>query len=256
MRPSSPSHQWITVWVLLFFGALIAACGTISPRRIVSNNPSPTETPTPTPGLTPTPTPTATPTPTPTPMATVAPAQFLVTGDPGARTIVAFRINSDGGLSPVPGSPFATADAPRSLAALGGTLIVAGDRGITAFKVDKQPGAVVKSDSVAANSLSQLVVDSRSSVVFANSPQGMLSIRANDGKIAMAPASGLAEGRAGQFPAESKAVLDATGKFLYVLNPDRAEISAFSVRNDRAVALSPAAYRGGRGAPSLILVRP
>jgi hypothetical protein len=214
MKLRSGSQNWLATWIILCLLAIIAACGTISPRRIVTNNPpgspTPTATSTPSPGTTPTIT------PTPTPMASVVPAQFLFTADPAARLIIGFKINSDGGLSPIPGSPFRTMDTPRQLLANGSTLLIAGDNGITAFVVSKDTGAISRSSSMSMEAVSQLAAKG-------------------------GPASAT--------------VLDASGRFLYILDPARAEIAAFSVRDGQTVPLSPAAYRAAPGA-SLAVVRP
>ena len=215
MKSRSGSQNWLTTWITLCLLAIIAACGTISPRRIVTNNPqgspSPTATPTPSPGTTPTVT------PTPTPMGSVVPAQFLFTADPAAHSIIGFKINSDGGLSPVPGSPFRTMDTPRQLLANGSTLITTGDSGITVFAVNRVTGAISGGSSMSMQALSQLV--------------------ARNG-------------------APSGTVLDASGRFLYAVDPARAEIAAFSMRDGQTVPLSPPAYRAAPGATSLAVVRP
>ncbi|MGE5325164.1 MAG: hypothetical protein ACM3SW_20010, partial [Actinomycetota bacterium] len=130
---SSPKHNRMVVWVLGLL-AVIAACGTISPRRIVINNPpnpSPTVSPTPNPFPTPT-TPTPTPTPTPSGMSAVVPKQFLFTADPVAGVILGFQINRDGGLSAVPGSPFVASNSPTLLVTNGKDLFVANEIGLTA----------------------------------------------------------------------------------------------------------------------------
>jgi 6-phosphogluconolactonase (cycloisomerase 2 family) len=150
-------------------------------------------------------------------MASVVPAQFLFTADPAAPSIIGFKINSDGGLSPIPGSPFRTMDTPRQLFANGSTLVIAGDKGITASAVNKETGAISRSSSMSMQALSQLV--------------------ARNG-------------------AGSGTVLDASGRFLYILDPARAEIAAFSVRDGQTVPLSPPAYRAAPGATSLAVVRP
>src|SRR6185312_945998 len=149
---SNTAKRWLVPWVL-FILAMIAACE-ISPRREVVNNPQISPTPTvsptpvgsPTPTLSPTPTISPTPTPTPAGMSTAVPTEFLFTADPVAGVILGFRINSDGGLSAVPGSPFMAAHSPRLVAALGSNLLVADEKNLNVFAIASQTGKITKTD--------------------------------------------------------------------------------------------------------------
>src|SRR6185503_14396108 len=132
---------WVSLCVLSVL-AFIAACGVISPRRVVVNNPPTSPTPTVSPTPIGSPTPTATPTPTPVSMDAVVPSQFLFTADPSAGVILGFKINSDGGLSPVPGSPFVAPDSPTLLAATQQDLFVANKSGLTLFGVNRETGTI------------------------------------------------------------------------------------------------------------------
>src|ERR1051326_8959074 len=126
-----PNHLGLLIAGTFMFVLIIAGC-VISPRRVVIGGPSPTPTPTISP----------TPTPTPTPMATTVSAQFFFLGQADAPLISGFRINSDGSLAPLPGSPF-TIDAPvRSLVAVHDMLISTSEGAVTAFKVDKEAGSI------------------------------------------------------------------------------------------------------------------
>lgn len=181
--------------------AILAGC-VISPRRVVVNGPSPTPTPTgtPTPGTTPAPSPT--PTPTPTPMATTVPREFLFLSDAGAPLITVFRINGDGSLAPVPGSPF-TIDAPaRSLAAIHGMLLVTDEEGMIAYKVDKETGSIQQADAVV-------------STMAAVDPTSSANVRRSQ-----------------------LAVLDATGRFMYIVDSDLLEIHAFRVEDGKLFKLA------------------
>lgn len=169
--------------------AMIAACGVISPRRVVTNNPgfspSPTVSPTPIGSPTPTPTPTA------TPMAAVVPSQFLFTADPSAGVILGFKINSDGGLSSVPGSPFVAPDSPTLLAASQKDLFVANKSGLTVFDVNRETGTITKMDSVAMPSITNLSVDSADGTVFATSGTRRTEVQVVNGKIQFGAVSGI-----------------------------------------------------------------
>lgn len=214
---SRPSPAiWLLLSVLLFLAAAVPGC-VISPRRFANNNsisPTPTPTGTPTPGVPGTPTPTATPTPTPFAMAAAAPSQFLFTSDPNANLIIGFRINSDGGLSPIPGSPFSVSETPRQLISLGSNLIMLSDKGASSFAVSRETGAITPT-------------------------------------AAIADREGVMAGGADQ-----KSVFDVSRKFFYVLDPARAEISAFAVHDGQAAPLSRAIYRAAPGANSLVVVKP
>lgn len=249
----SISHGRLGSWLVLLVVAFLAACGTISPRRIVNNNPSPTPTPT----ISPTPTPTAT--PTPTPMAAEVPAQFLFTADPAAGMILGFKINSDGGLSPVPGSPFELADSPRLLAAVGNHLFVAGNSTLTALAVNKETGAIsTKAGPLVLASVSELAADPLSGTVFASVPNGQLAIRVVNDRIQTAQ---VAAGTAALGPStatgvsKAKTAADATGKFVYVLDSGKGEISAFREQDGKPIPLS-VTYPAGRGATSLTIAVP
>lgn len=265
MEPrSSRKPNWMVVWVLCLL-AILAACGVISPRRIVINNPpnpSPTVSPTPNPFPTPTisPTPTATPTPTPTGMSAEVPTQFLFTADPAAGVILGFKINRDGGLSAVPGSPFVAPDSPRLLVAGGKDLFVANETGVTAFAVNGETGTITRLDSVAMPSITNLTVDS-DGTVFATAGARRTGMRVVNNKIQLGTVSGImllrprasaTAGGSGGIPE----VKDASGQFFYSLNSRAGEISAFRIEGGTAVPLSPATYPAGHGSVSLALVTP
>ena len=254
----------MVVWVLCLL-AILAACGVISPRRIVINNPpnpSPTASPTQNPFPTPTisPTPTATPTPTPTGMSAVVPTQFLFTADPAAGVILGFKINRDGGLSAVPGSPFVAPNSPRLLVAEGKDLFVANQAGLTAFAVNRETGTITRLDSAAMPSITNLTVDGNGAV-FATSGARRTEVRVVNNKLQLGTVSGImllrpeASLTAGE-PGGSPEVKDASGQFIYSLNSRTGEISAFRVEGGAAVPLSPATYAAGHGSVSLAIVTP
>ena len=257
-RSAPVRSHWLSLCVLSVL-AMIAACGVISPRRVVTNNPgfspSPTVSPTPIGSPTPTPTPTA------TPMAAVVPSQFLFTADPSAGVILGFKINSDGGLSSVPGSPFVAPDSPTLLAASQKDLFVANKSGLTVFDVNRETGTITKMDSVAMPSITNLSVDSADGTVFATSGTRRTEVQVVNGKIQFGAVSGImlmntgTSSKVGEISA-SQQVKDATGEFSYALNSSTGEISAFRVEGSSLVPLSPATYPAGHAAVSLAVAKP
>jgi len=192
---------------------LIAGC-VISPRRIVvGNNPSPT----PTPDISPTPTPT----PTPTPASAQVPRasrQFLFLGDAASPLLTGFRLNSDGSLAPLPGSPFPVGAPVRALRSAQNVLIVETGSGAGAYIVDPETGLLA--------------------------PAGPSAISHDFSSLApQAAASG-----------PQTAVLDATGEFMYVVDANRAELLAFRVEKGKVLALPAAVYPVSAGTSSVVLV--
>ena len=193
-----PSYPGVIAAGLLLL-LLIAGC-VISPRRIVvGNNPSPTPTPdispTPTPSITPTPTPAAAPVPRTSP-------QFLFLGDAASPLLTGFRLNSDGSLAPLPGSPYPAGAPVRALQSMQNVLIVETRSGATAYIVNQETGLLAPADSSAI------------SKAFSS----------------LAPQAAAAAGR-------QMAVLDASGEFMYVVDANRAELLAFRVEKGKASAL-------------------
>lgn len=255
MEPrSSPKHNWLVVWVLCLL-AIMAACGVISPRRIVVDNPpspSPTGSPTPPnpfPTPTITPTPTATPTPTPTGMSAVVPKQFLFTAAPVAGVILGFQINRDGGLSAIPGSPFVAADSPRLVAAIGSTLLVAGNRTLTAFLVNQETGAISRTNAIVLPSISKLMVDRVSGMAFAVTPNGDMAVQVHGKRLKVVNSAPDLTAAGSQ-----SSVTDTSGKFRYVLSP-AGTITAFAIQNGNQ-ASGGRSYPAGHGSVSLALVTP
>lgn len=192
--------------------AILAGC-VISPRRVVVNGPSPTPIPTgtPTPGTTPPPTPS--PTPTPTPMAATVSRQFLFLSDAGAPLITIFKINGDGSLAPIPGSPFPISAPARALKSAQDLLIVEGESGASMFKVNRETGLL----EPAANALSASELQSSAT----SGPE--------------------------------MAVLDRSGRFMYVADVNQSQLLAFRIENER-VASNPTAYPIPANCSSVALV--
>lgn len=177
-----------------------------------------------------------------------------------AGVILGFRINSDGGLSAVSGSPFVAANSPRLVAAAGSNLLVADEKNLNVFAIATETGKITKTDSRALPSISNLTVDPASKMAFVTMPREQVALQVVNNKIqvsarsAMMPSSHSAA--ATTEPAVSKPVMDASGQFAYSLNSSTGEISAFRVDNGKMTSLSPASYAAGHGAVSLSIVKP
>jgi hypothetical protein len=194
-------------------------------------------------------------------MAAAVPSQFLFTADPEAGLILGFKINSDGGLSPVPGSPFIEPNSPTLVAAIGKNLFVADKIGLTAFAVNSETGTITKIDSIAMPSISNLSVDSSDGVAFATSGTRRTAVRVIGNKIQPGEVSGIMLLRSGTSTLAGQAntgqeVRDSSGRFSYSLNTSTGEISAFQVEGGRMVPLSPASYPAGHAAVSLAIAKP
>jgi hypothetical protein len=261
--PYKHFYLFLGTTALALLLAVLAGC-VISPRRIVSE-----ATPTPTPTITPTPTPVLTPTPTPvvTASATVpaeaskngAGAQFLfVSGaSSGAASseagsmINGFKINPDGSLIPVPGSPFVMNVPVKAMASMQGALIVAGEKSITAFAVDKETGFIQPTSSVAAEDVSSIDVDSSQNAILATTQKGSAAFGLSNGKLTpLTSASGTSARQS------SSAVRDATGQFMYVIDASKTEIAAYRVDQGKTEPLTPPAYPVAPGASVVTLVKP
>lgn len=190
-------------------------------------------------------------------MATAVPSEFLFAADPGASRVVAFKINADGGLSSVPGSPFEAADSPQFAATVGNHLLVAGKRTLTAFAVNKETGAISQTDVLALPSISDLVAEPSSATVFAAVANGQVAIRVVNNKFQAAPASeaALRGAPSGDAVSRRQAAIDATGKFFYVLD-GKGFVSVFQLQSGKPVPLSPSSYPVGEGASSIIVAVP
>ena len=215
---------------LLLFGCVI------SPRRVVENPPFPSPTPT---GATATPTPS--PTLTPTPMSTVEP--FLFTANPGSRTITGNRVQPDGTLVPLPGPPIITDESPREITAMHDALVVAGERTLRAFLIDKNSGAIRQTDSAHLPMASSLSADPSSMTVRVTSPSGVFSFTVEQGRLIARPADGNT-GSNGERE-KNRSALDPTGKFFFVLDPSAAQISIYRVNGDQLTMLASHPVSGG-----------
>jgi 6-phosphogluconolactonase (cycloisomerase 2 family) len=104
-------HHLFFVCFVFALCLISAGCGSVGGSSTASAGPNPSPTPN---GPAPTPTPNG-PTPTPTPTPVQPSGTFLYVASNGSQRQVGgqvegFRVNADGSLSPVPGSPFKTAN--------------------------------------------------------------------------------------------------------------------------------------------------
>lgn len=144
------SHSAWSVLVLgLLMIAFLAGCGGVS-----ANTPKPTPTPMPTP-------PGATPTPTP-----VAHGTFVYFGTSASNT-VGYKLNPDGTLVPLAGSPFAVSG---NLAAAGGFVAASTLNTVFAYQVDPASGALTQTGSGSVNGGGPIAADARDVYVAGNIP--------------------------------------------------------------------------------------
>jgi 6-phosphogluconolactonase (cycloisomerase 2 family) len=182
--------------------------------------------------------------------------QFLFVADSGSAAIFGNRINGDGSLSPVPGSPFSAQQTPQKVAALGPYLLVAGSATITAYAVDKQSGALQPIDALGFDSSFELVVDAPASVLKVVSQGQVFSYRIIARKFQQLSA-GLGLPSPAVFArAANPPALDATGRFAYFVNTGAAEISAFHFDQGKLSPLSPPSYPAGKEPASVAVVVP
>lgn len=237
--------------------AVLAGC-VISPRRVVVNGPSPTPTPTgtPTPGTTPSPT------PTPTPMAATvsknSAQQFLFAISADSPLMSGFKIGENGSLMPVPGSPFVSNQPSHFIASVQGALIVASENTITVFRVDAETGSIQQTDAVRTGKISQLMADLPANMVVAATEKGLVAFRISDGELkAMPGAVAVSEVASIKAQPPPSAVLDASGRFMYVADASRAELEVFPAENGKLSTLLPSAtYPLPHGTAAIALVRP
>ena len=142
-----------SVFVLgLFIIAFLAGCGS------VSSSPAPTPTPLPNPSPTP-----ITPTPTPPP---AAHGTFVYFNTSASNTI-GYRLNPDGTLTPLAGSPFAVSG---GLAAAGNFLAVASGSTVSAYAVDPASGGLTQTGTATVNGGGAIAADAKNVYVAGNIP--------------------------------------------------------------------------------------
>ena len=143
-----------------------------------------------------------------------------------------------------------------SIAAMDNALIVANKNSISAFAVNKETGALQQTDSMKAEGVQALEAHANEHAIVANSEQGSASMRFTNGKLEPMPVAVQAASESATVPRSTSAALDASGKFMYVINAAQAEIAAYRVEQGRPEALTPASYPISRSAQSLAVVKP
>jgi hypothetical protein len=150
-----PFSAWSVLVLGLLMIAFLAGCGGVS-----ANTPRPTPTPTPNPSPTP---PGATPTPTPAAHGTFV---YFSTSASTSNTL-GYRLNPDGTLVPLAGSPFAVNGA---LAAAGNFLAVSSTSAVSTFLVDPASGALSLSGTANVIQAGAIAADARNVYVAGSIP--------------------------------------------------------------------------------------
>jgi hypothetical protein len=185
-------------------------------------------------------------------MSTAVPAQFVFTASPNSPLLSGFRINVDGSLAPIPGSPFLINTSARAIAGVHGTLLVADGAGIRVFSVDKETGAIRQSDSARIGAITDLLSDLHSDAAIAVSPTGAMVLRVKDGKLQAQPAP-MSPGSA-EAQTSRQSIVDAADHFMYVVDAGKAELMAFRIENAKPLPLTPQSYPLPRGTAFITLV--
>jgi 6-phosphogluconolactonase (cycloisomerase 2 family) len=156
MKSISASNLVIPCLLLI---ALLAGCASVSSS--VAPTPTPTASPTPTPVSTPSPSPTPTPSPTPAAHGTFV---FVNSAATGALTTDEYRLDSDGTLTLVPGSPFPIAGL---LVSSGRFLVTVDGSGVTSYKLNPATGVPQKAGASATTETPAAIAADAQSVYVA-----------------------------------------------------------------------------------------
>ena len=157
---------------------------------------------------------------------------------------------------PLSGSPFSTTAPVHAVTSMRGALIVANATSITAFAVNKDTGMIQPTDSIKAGAVESLEADSAKNTIFAATQNGTLAFRMSGGKLEPLPATLAVSARQAVAPQSPPAALDASSKFMYVIDASKAQIAAYRVDEGKPVPLTPQSYPISRSANSLTLVKP
>jgi 6-phosphogluconolactonase (cycloisomerase 2 family) len=183
-------------------------------------------------------------------------SQFLFAVSPDERLIIGFRINSDGSLAPVSGSPFVTRTPLRLLVSVPNALIAAGPDTIFAFSVDKETGSIRQTDAVKTAAIARLHADFSANAVIVTTSAGKIAFRLSHGKLQTLPGEmATTETASAKDQPSSPAVLDASGRFMYVVDAGKAELDGFQVGQGKPTALSPPSYPVSRGTSAIAVVK-
>jgi hypothetical protein len=184
-------------------------------------------------------------------MSAEVPAQFVFTASPNSPLLSGFKINADGSLAPIPGSPFLINTSASAIAGVHGTLLVADGAGIRVFSVDQETGAIQQSDSVRIGVITDLLSDLHSDAAIAVSPTGAMILRVKDGKLQAQPAPMSPASTEAQIARQS---ILAADRFMYVVDAGKAELMAFRIENGKPLPLMPQFYPLPRGTAFITLV--
>lgn len=132
--------------------------------------------------------------------------------------------------------------------------MVGGKTGIKLFSVDKESGAILQTDAIQAGPVNELLRDPATNAVVAVTPTQRLLVSAVQGKLQVLPAGNMLSAR--EATTLPPAVLDASGKFMFVVDSTRSQLMAFRVEDRKPVPLSPASYPLPGGSASITLVKP
>jgi len=166
-----------------------------------------------------------------------------------------FRLNEDGSLTPVVGSPFVTRSSLHLLTSLHNHLVAAGEDTLTAFVVDSETGAPRQTDGMKTGTISQLNVDAPGDTIVATTQAGPVAFRVSGGKLKVVPGA-IAASELAAIKTQPSAVLDASGRFMFVVDTGKGELAAFRIENGRPIPLPSSTYPVPRGTAALALVRP
>jgi hypothetical protein len=144
--------------------------------------------------------------------------EFLFLADAANPVITGFKVNPDGLLSRIAQPPFAISAPARLLQSSNNRLIVKTENGSAVFIVDRQTGALQPTDS------------SASSTDAAESSRA-----AQDGSLS--------------------AVLDASGRFMYVIDGAKGELHGYGVNGGKLTELA-APYPVPRSTSGIAIVKP
>ncbi len=151
MQKFIPAWSALTVVALLVTVVTLSGCGGVSSAR-----------PTPTPNPTPNPSPSPNPSPTP-----VAHGTFVFVG--GTAGTDGFRLNPDGSMTAITGSPFPITG---PIASGGAFLFAANGTTVTSFKVDPATGVPAAAGSAAVLTAKAITADARNVYVAGVSSDG------------------------------------------------------------------------------------
>ena len=140
-----------------------------------------------------------------------------------------------------------------------GVLLAARESGVDVYRVDGVSGSLEQIGSSKTAKITRFLpaTDQSMNTVVAVSESGVIALRLVGGKL-LETASGAvaADTMRLKATAEQPAVLDASGRFMYILDVAKSEITAFRVEEGKPVPLSPASYSIPHGTSSIVFVTP